>query len=186
MVCGPTAVHRGRARHEPEVQVGSAPQRRHRAAETERAARDQTTIGTLELSTPAPQGTRKHPDRTLVSLTQVRTPAADRRCGGRQLEPFSVPRAYFSLRLGRGLGTDRGSLVPRAAPANPLPRPSGAGRVGADAHSTAVISAGREASYAKTEIFRDNCWWQIALNWGGRIVTNGRGWECNTMLWRIG
>ena len=80
MVCGPTAVHRGRARHGPEVQVCSAPQMRHRAAVTESAARARHTTGTQDLSTPAPQGAWQHPNHTLVSyLTQVRTPAADRR-----------------------------------------------------------------------------------------------------------
>ena len=53
---------------------------RHRAAVTESAARARHTTGTQDLSTPAPQGAWQHPNHTLVSyLTQVRTPAADRR-----------------------------------------------------------------------------------------------------------
>ena len=104
MVCGPTVVHRGRARHGSEVQVCSAPQMRHRAAETESAARARHTTGTQDLSTPAPPRgvatSRSHFGELDSSQDSSCRPLND---GGRQLEPSAF--RVRSIRCGSGEAT---------------------------------------------------------------------------------
>ena len=105
MVCGPTAVHRGRARHGPEVQVCSAPQMRHRAAVTESAARARHTdrdTGSINTRSARGVATPKSHFGELLDASQDSScrPPND---GGRQLEPSAF--RVRSSRCGSGEAT---------------------------------------------------------------------------------
>ena len=148
MVCGPTAVHRGRARHGPEVQVCSAPQMRHRAAVTESAARARHTTGTLtgSINTRSARGVatpKSHFGELDSSQDSSCRPPND---GGRQLEPSAF--RVRSSRCGSGEATG-----PTAAAASRELRPQilflGRQEPGASAPTRIqrqLNCAGREAS----------------------------------------